>query len=384
MGLGLGGRVRVEGGDCAWILSVHSSFLEARVQETLVSLTWGIPTALFSTEKRLRTQEVHTPYLERLWRQVGDNTKRAKECLAFFDREYEFPFYERGDGRAAQHFGRYTSIVYACNVLPDVMSMRTFDGYADRRAGAWYPVSVTREFYDGTVHSLEVENAESESPGRRLYVSDGIVTHNSIYAFRGSFTDSMDRMKNTADAYELPLSVNDRSRQAIVDFVNREILDSTMIAHKDGGEVVGTMKQDLVQEIIKHDVKMIVGARNKSLLECWITLAKAKISSTLKGSGIVKEIRDIIKDLKPESITMLLEKLQEAIEKAVVVNADGEATYTIPESLYELMTAIPEIIETYDIISLDALQDILSEMEQDAVREIHTVHSAKGLEAPVH
>jgi hypothetical protein len=205
----------------------------------------------------------------------------------------------------------------------------------------------------------------------------------AIYAFRGSFMDSMDRMKNTTGAGELPLSVTYRCRQAIVDYVNDVIPGSTMIAYKEGGSVATTFKKDFVHTVLTDDVSMIVGARNKSLVECWITLAKAKVSSTLKGSGIVKESRGIIHDIKPESIEMLCQKLQEAINDAIVIDADGEATYKIPESQVELMTAIPELIETYDIHTLDGLKDILAEMEQDAVREIHTVHSSKGLEAPV-
>jgi hypothetical protein len=196
--------------------------------------------------------------------------------------------------------------------------------------------------------------------------------------------DSMDRMKNTASAHELPLSVTYRSRQAIVDFVNREIPDSTMIAHKDGGEVVTTFKEGFVENVVSHDVRMIVGARNKSLVECWITLAKNKISSSLKGSGIVKEIRDIIHDYKPESIEQLRLKLRESIEDATMIDDNGEVTYKIPESQIDLMVAIPELIETYNITSLEGLKEVLAEMEQDSVREIHTVHSAKGLEAPVH
>ena len=206
----------------------------------------------------------------------------------------------------------------------------------------------------------------------------------AIYAFRGAFMDSMDRMKNTASAHELPLSVTYRSRQAIVDFVNQEIPESTMIAHKDGGEVVTTFKEGFIENVVNHDVRMIVGARNKSLVECWITLAKNKISSSLKGSGIVKEIRDIIHDIKPDSIEQLCLKLRESIEDATMVDENGEVTYKISESQIDLMVAIPELIETYNIHSLAALNEILAEMEQDSVREIHTVHSAKGLEAPVH
>ena len=203
----------------------------------------------------------------------------------------------------------------------------------------------------------------------------------AIYAFRGAFLDSMDRMKETTGASELPLSVTYRSRQAIVDFVNKEIHESTMIAHKDGGEVVSISKEQVVETVVKDDVRMIVGARNKSLIECWIMLAKQKVASSLKGSRIVEEIRDLIKDVKPENLDDLCEKLYESVEKSIVVNTDGEAVSSLPHQTVELISAIPELVETFDMRTLDDLEDLLKEMEKEASREIHTVHSAKGLES---
>lgn len=205
-----------------------------------------------------------------------------------------------------------------------------------------------------------------------------------IYAFRGAFIDSMDRMKEITRASELPLSVTYRSRSAIVDFVNKEIQESTMIAHKDGGEVISVDKVNVVKTVVEQDVRMIVGARNKSLIECWIMLAKQKIASTLKGSRLVEEIRDLIKDIKPVSLDHLCQKLLEDVEGSMVETDEGETTqpkYTIPQQTVELMLAIPDLVESFEMQSLRDLEDLLKEMEQETNREIHTVHSAKGLES---
>jgi superfamily I DNA/RNA helicase len=188
-------------------------------------------------------------------------------------------------------------------------------------------------------------------------------------------------MKETTHANELPLSVTYRSRQVIVEFVNKEISGSVMIAHKEGGEVTTIQKETVTQQIIEHDVRMIVGAKNKSLIECWILLAKSKIASSLKGSRIVQELRDIIADIDPRDLNDLLMKIQEAVEGAIIVDADGEAHYNLPQQKIDLMDAVPELVESFNMTTLRDFENLLREMEQDANREIHTVHSAKGLEA---
>ncbi len=203
----------------------------------------------------------------------------------------------------------------------------------------------------------------------------------AIYAFRGAFADSMQRMKATVNAHELPLSITYRCRQEIVDFVNKMIPESKMIAHKEGGEVFSIDKKQIVDNVIENDVRMIIGARNKSLLECWIMLASKKVSSSLKGSGIVEEIRDLLEEIKPIDIENLCEVLRQWTDESLETNDDGEVICKIDRQKLELMKGIPDLIDQLEIKSLRQLQNVLNDMEQDALRELHTVHSSKGLES---
>ncbi len=239
-------------------------------------------------------------------------------------------------------------------------------------------VALVDELQDMNPYQVHTINQLRQCGVRIIGVGD---RHQAIFFFRGSYVDSMDRVKETLKAHELPLSVTYRSRKNIVEYVNANISGSEMSAYKDGGEVRTITRESFIQDVLKNDVRMIVGARNKSLLECWILLAKHKISSTLKGSGVVKEIRDMIYDIKPEDLDDLCETLQEAVLNAVTVNDDGEMIYKESPTRVELMDAIPELIESYGISSLGDFEKLLNEMEKDAVRELHTVHSAKGLEA---
>lgn len=74
--------------------------------------------------------------------------------------------------------------------------------------------SVTKEPYKGYVYDLNVERTHN-------FISGGIVTHNSIYGFRGSAPHTMTNfLARFPNARLLKLETNYRSSQEIVDLVN--------------------------------------------------------------------------------------------------------------------------------------------------------------------
>jgi len=72
-------------------------------------------------------------------------------------------------------------------------------------------VEVTREPYQGIVHDFEVENLHN-------YIANGMVVHNSIYAWRGADWRNVQRFEQDfPDAHTILLEQNYRSRQTILD-----------------------------------------------------------------------------------------------------------------------------------------------------------------------
>lgn len=203
----------------------------------------------------------------------------------------------------------------------------------------------------------------------------------AIYAFRGSNANSMDVLRDMTDAEELPLSVTYRCKSNIVDFVNDTISTSDMEAFNTGGNVDFLYKEDVISYIIDHDIQLIVGAKNRSLLELWIMLAKQRIGSSLKGTGIAEQLRNIIKDFKPKSLEHLLRDMSEAINDAMVYDEEEEKEIcTLPESTVELMRCIQALVEAFGVTDLNGLEYSLKDMEKNSKISIHTIHSAKGLE----
>ncbi len=81
--------------------------------------------------------------------------------------------------------------------------------------------------YDGPVHDLQVDDAHS-------YVADGMLVHNSIYAFRGADMRNLLEFETTfPDATVVVLEQNYRSTQTILDAANAVIANNASRKPKD-------------------------------------------------------------------------------------------------------------------------------------------------------
>lgn len=255
------------------------------------------------------------------------------------------------------------------------------------RKKIWINTALVDEVQDTSPYQFHLLNQLYGRKVRIIVVGDRL---QAIYAFRGSYTDSMDRVKDHIKANELPLSVTYRCKSNIVDFTNEKIDGSEMIPHKEGGEIEYIGKGQFVERVKEHNVPMIIGAKNKNLVRAWLELAKYKIASTLKDKGITMEIRRVLEDYnvvptkdnkRTISIPKFVEELNDTIHNSTSVNEEGETVQNLPTSTLDIYDCIKQIIEIHGIERYTEFLNLLDEMDQDSDHELHTVHSAKGLEA---
>lgn len=192
-GFGVKHRLKTEGGEAAWILSVHRSNVEATIAEQLVLAEYGIPTTAWSetASSRRAMADVRALY-DRL--DLTRLSQNAMRLLADHGRSIDHPFLIADHTRAK--IGIRTALrVRACNLLAGVMMIPVpVDGGQQTQ---WQTVQVASEAFDGDVYSLDVARYGH-------YVADGLVTHNCFYGWReGTAHWFNPEIKNATDVWSV-------------------------------------------------------------------------------------------------------------------------------------------------------------------------------------
>lgn len=294
-GSGVAMRARQEGADAAWILKIYSSKEIAHVFEEAYSGRFGIPQLLFNYP----TTDINPQSnIDAAWKIIGYNWDRGRQILEHFKRDPEFPSWSRM--QANNHFGNKSFITEACNLIPGMlmvtMSSNPTAVGADK-SSRWVPIEVEYEAYDGPVYGLQVEPTEG---GRRLYLANRIIVHNSIYGFRGAAVDSMDRLKSTFSMREMELSVSFRCPIEVVKLA-RERAPSMQWPEWAAEGRVAFPSEWSPADI--PDGAAIICRNNAPLFKLALQLIKkgrgVKLVGTDLGPGLVKAL----KKLGPESMT---------------------------------------------------------------------------------
>ena len=230
---GVVGSAISEGADKAWLLDIFDTEEDAKITEVYMSCSFGIPQTLFKNngQKSSKSQL----FFDKIYARFGDLTLNAEKCLRHFGRDMAFPIWSKDEHEKQSYIGTKKSfITQACNLISRHMEVRTFDGTI--RGGMWERIEISRKLFTGNVYSLKVAATEG---GKRLYIANGITTHNSIYRFRGADESAFGNIAKMLGSQKHTLSKNFRSRPAIINFSN----DNTKVKNLKLGLKVS--KEDL-------------------------------------------------------------------------------------------------------------------------------------------
>jgi len=225
-GFGLTIRAVKEQADKAWLLNIYDTEKEARIAEIVNSVKFNLPKIVFQNNGQLSPSQ---DLINEVYEQIGDNLENAQRCIIYFGRNWNYPIWEQESrerfGKLKQNYigSKKSFITQACNLISGYMQVRTFDG--TNRGGEWATVTLSRKTTECKVYSLKVEPTED---GKRLYIANGVVVHNSIYRFRGADSNAFSQLgtmlKDSSHDKDVEqgLTSNFRSRQAIIDMANQE------------------------------------------------------------------------------------------------------------------------------------------------------------------
>ena len=348
-------RCMHEHADALWVVSTHASENEARAEETILSLTYQIPTLPFVPRRGGSSNGlVHDPvYIDRVFaaisgreggtrlladrglapdhphfspRSRNSNRRRAVIVLCG-DRRGATPMHRIAiagnddEGRAAlesvglsvrpakasgsswrfetcrKSYGELLAIIERVQTVMDLDIVRTaclgvgLDKGIGRTtlpftpAGSVVPGMV---MFDEAGGDEIVETVERVKGPRRVFdlniewthnfISNGVVTHNSVYQFRGAdVRNILDFERDYPDARTVTLEQNYRSTQPILDVAHAVIKGNEQRAPKQlwtehrGGEPVRLISvYDEREEAlaVTSEIERLVGREGISLSEC--------------------------------------------------------------------------------------------------------------------
>jgi len=389
-GFGPAMRARQEDADALWILSAFDTKEEAEIEEKIIWTQFGLPDLIFKCSGKASSTQRH---LDVAWDAIGDNSARAKLCLKKFKREFDFPIWKKGD---SLHIGEKKFLTEACNLISEAMSVKVFDGSAD--CETWLKCRIENIPFKGVVYGLTVE---SNGFGQNLYLANGIVTHNSIYAFRGAHTESMEQIrairKNWAD---LPLMMTFRCPKVVVErqqahapgfrahesnatgrFVQLPLRDDSY--YKADSEKTWSWK-DVQAELNGHRDLAILCRNNAPLMSMAFKLIRRRVGVKMLGRQLGKNLISFSKKVVPEDLTsavntaaMLTAWLDK--ERSLLIANDKEHEVEGLEDRVECLRAVLEDAEARDAGSMRRiLGDLFA--KEDGLVTLGSGHRSKGLE----
>jgi hypothetical protein len=365
-GFGPAIRSRHEQADAAWVLKAFDKKEDAAIHEMHIAAKFGLPQFLFCATNG---NEKYEKILKAAWHHI-DNSILGEHCLLEHAMSPEHPIYLSG---CEPHpvVGRKMFITQASNLLPDFMSVRTFDGSCI--SGAWEPVKVLMRNYSGPVYSLEVEPNEHGQP---LYVANGILVRNSIYAWRGAI-DAMPLAVERFGARTLPLSICYRCAKSIV----RKAQEFVPTIQAFDGAEEGLVDENSTWTTDSFRLTDAILCRNNApLVKLAFRLIRAGKPAKVRGRDIGNGLVALVRRFRANSMDELREKLSkwQAVE---IVKANGR------QDQIQSVTDRAETLRVFIDNSRspdECVNKIESLFADDAAGYVtlSSVHGAKGLEWP--
>ena len=230
-------------------------------------------------------------------------------------------------------------------------------------------IKVDSERYTGRVYDINIDRYHN-------YVANGIVTHNSIYAFRGADTDAMKKIGLATSAEQLPLNICYRCPKTHIKMANQYVPDMEPAPDAIDGELFVISGEMLYQHIQPGD--LAICRNNAPLIRPALALLKQGIKVNIRGQNLRKSLIDLIKETKTNDIgrmcNMIIEFREEEVER---LQKKGKN----PLSIIDKVGVILEFAR--DSVTVQELINYINILLNDTDAEItfSTVHGAKGLES---
>ena len=373
----LGARCNSEKADYGWILKIFDNKREAIEYEHSCSYKYSIPMTVFEETNTANIMSQKT--IDNIFNNVHSSPGAIK-LLEKHDCLLDKPFVDRIKNKCSK-YGATIMELAACNLIDKMMLAPQYIG---KKVPEWKLLTVAKRFVRNKImYSLDVEKYHT-------YISDNIVTCNSIYVWSGAdikhFLSLKGDVRVLHQSYRIPVEVQ-KEANAIIGRVT-ERFPKQWKPREEKGAVIYYPSPEQVE--LNNGKTWYLLARNNYMLQRWEQVAWEQgvlFSTNRKASsmepGHYTAIAAYEKLRKGGSITtaslneIYNHSLQEQIDK-------GRSTWRIQD------TNINPNIPWYSYFkgmgddTLQYYRDVLNngqKLSEEPKVHISTIHGVKGGEA---
>lgn len=347
-------RMYEEGADKVWILDICNNSKEASwYTEQLAAFKFGIP----DTTWQFMNVGRYTPEtMQELYDSIPDIAERAEKCLEYFGRDINYPFFDKYKDRH-RHMSKFHMFeVHVGNLIPILMDVVTPELFVDGHNAKRYNSPRYHNTYEqiieispcepGNVYSLEVDHYHN-------YVSDGILTHNCIYQFRGTSNNFIKTLSESDNWEKIKLFKNYRSTNQICKFAN------SMSKYADDSYRIcidsDTQGEDVIVLPICRGVNDIYNVMNE-------LQDRPGTSAILCRTN--EEVRSVCSILKSKSISYWTGKSKYS-DKIELLRCIGDISYSYDYMFDKLNEQEQTIVlsENLDVKTFDELYEVFYRFE---------------------
>jgi superfamily I DNA/RNA helicase len=207
----------------------------------------------------------------------------------------------------------------------------------------------------------------------------------SIYAFRGADTNSIDRFVKEFKAVELPLSICYRCPKKVIEAAKEFVPEIETFENAPEGEVSNINFEMFLDNVKDED--LVLCRTNAPIVRVAFGLIRRGIKAVVRGRDIGKGLVKIIKKYKATDINdlyMRLNNYMKTEEEKLLLIEEGK----YPTSKKGMIMRVLDSIETLFVLMEDCktiiqletkIEQIFSDKAEGVV--CSSVHKAKGLEA---
>ena len=241
----------------------------------------------------------------------------------------------------------------------------------------WVFVDEAQDLSAAQLHLILKARAKG---GRMLLVGDPL---QAIYGFAGADCESFDRIKDTLQAQELPLSICYRCPVKVLELAKKIVPHMEAAPGAPDGRVE-TMRESKLPEVVKEG-DLILCRLTAPLVSLCIELIAQRIPARVRGRDIGRMLTAIARDvsqIQGFTFRRFAEFLEEYRSKRVAKlqqKANSEAQI---ESFCDRVNGVKACYEAFECKTLEAfcleIEGLFSDDRPSVI--LSTVHRAKGLE----